>query len=392
MIDFHLRLLSDTLRVQAFCRAIHEVVRPGEVVLDIGTGTGILACFACQAGASRVYAVEREDVIQTAKEIAIANGYGGQIIFIQGDATSIVVPEPVDVIVGEQIGIIGIDEGHLQTYEAVSRKCLKPTGRLIPESIDVLFTPWEAEQFYKELNFPGNEHYGLNLQHLRSLAMNQHYSTNLDPAGRLSAPQTIWRFAPPARRLDSLTAQASYKIERGGVIHGFAGWFVASLSPGVKLSTSPSDPSTHWRQAFFPLENPIEVQPADKVSLTVTVNVKDTIMGWGWKGEVVRGQRAIASFSAHTFFGQIPPVLPLSVMKKGFLPPRSEKGEVFLEILKAMDGKTSLEALAGRLHHQFPHSFKDVVEARQHILLAVQALGTIGRIEPELQGLLSVEL
>src|SRR3972149_6367882 len=63
----HRLMVGDSARVHAFQKALHEVVRPGDVVADIGTGTGLLACFACQAGASRVYAIEWSEMIEAAR-------------------------------------------------------------------------------------------------------------------------------------------------------------------------------------------------------------------------------------------------------------------------------------------------------------------------------------
>ena len=53
-IDWHRGMLADLDRVNAFRAALSEAVHPGDVVLDIGTGTGLLALFAIQFGASRV--------------------------------------------------------------------------------------------------------------------------------------------------------------------------------------------------------------------------------------------------------------------------------------------------------------------------------------------------
>ena len=67
-------MICDRVRTEAFRRAIESVVRPGDVVLDVGAGSGILSLFAARAGAARVYAVERTTVATVAQMLAAANG------------------------------------------------------------------------------------------------------------------------------------------------------------------------------------------------------------------------------------------------------------------------------------------------------------------------------
>ena len=61
-------LLVDEERCLGYMRAIFKSVRPGDIVLDIGSGTGILALFACLAGARYVYAVELGPVVSKEKQ------------------------------------------------------------------------------------------------------------------------------------------------------------------------------------------------------------------------------------------------------------------------------------------------------------------------------------
>ena len=56
----HFYMLSDTHRVNGFINAIREKVCVGDIVVDLGAGTGILGIECAKAGASTVHLVEQE--------------------------------------------------------------------------------------------------------------------------------------------------------------------------------------------------------------------------------------------------------------------------------------------------------------------------------------------
>ena len=85
-------MIANRVRMDAFTKALRQAIKPDSVVLDIGTGTGIFALLACQFGARRVYAIEPDDANQVARQIAVANGYGERIEFIQALSTQVTLP------------------------------------------------------------------------------------------------------------------------------------------------------------------------------------------------------------------------------------------------------------------------------------------------------------
>jgi type I protein arginine methyltransferase len=94
-------MVADRGRTSSYDRALRANIRPGAVVLDIGAGPGIMTFPACRAGAAKVYAVEPDDVIQLAQQIAADNGFSSRIEFIQAMTTDIDLPEKVDGIVAD---------------------------------------------------------------------------------------------------------------------------------------------------------------------------------------------------------------------------------------------------------------------------------------------------
>ena len=67
LMGFHRHLLDDHTRTSALIDAINAVVKPGDTVIDLGTGTGILAMAAARAGAARVYAIDHASIVDSAR-------------------------------------------------------------------------------------------------------------------------------------------------------------------------------------------------------------------------------------------------------------------------------------------------------------------------------------
>src|SRR5438094_143041 len=111
ILDEHRQYPADGNRVSAFRHAIEEVVTPGDVVLDLGSGTGILGLMACRAGAKRVYAVDEGPIVGLAREVAKANGFQDRITHIKGLSTRVALPEKVDIVLADQVGRFGLESG-----------------------------------------------------------------------------------------------------------------------------------------------------------------------------------------------------------------------------------------------------------------------------------------
>ena len=99
LLEYHSFLLSDEGRLGGFRQAIQSEIQPGSVVLDLGSGTGILSFFACQAGARRVYAIEADGSCELGKSLCKHNGFSDRVRFIRDYSNQVTLPERADAIV-----------------------------------------------------------------------------------------------------------------------------------------------------------------------------------------------------------------------------------------------------------------------------------------------------
>lgn len=146
--------LSDKKRVNAFERAIKETVNQGDIILDIGSGTGILAFLALKYGARKAYAVEIDTYLsKRIQKIAEENGFASQIEVINKDILEVnSIDENIDIVLMEMLSTGLIEEPQVPAYNhLIKKEIIVPSTRIIPQTYHTSCIPLEYD--FSEYSF-----------------------------------------------------------------------------------------------------------------------------------------------------------------------------------------------------------------------------------------------
>ena len=260
----HVAMLDDVTRTSAFVRAIHATVRPGDVVLDVGTGTGVLAVEAARAGARRVYAVEQRGIGEGARDVFGANGLADRIQVVQGSSTSIALPERADVLVSEILGNDPLAEGILSTFRDARERHLKLSAQVVPRAVTVFALPVDLPNKYldahtfSEANVARwREDFSIDFGPLTTFGVGVTNLPNVKPqAARrwvtIGDPVELARI--DLTRVDHVRPRTVTFVARSRArCLGLVVYFEAELAPGVLLSTAPraAADDNHWSCCVF---------------------------------------------------------------------------------------------------------------------------------------------
>lgn len=279
----HIQMLEDRERTGRFLRAIRETVRPGDVVVDLGTGSGVLAIAAAQAGARQVYALEATTIAETARRAFADNGVADRILLIEGHSTQIQLPERADVLVSEIIGNEPLAERILETTSDAVRRFLKPEARLIPRRLRVHALPVEMPAKDRDRVRVSDaaleswrQDFGLDFSALAELSRQTPTSMQVKPAqlaqwvtlaeSRCVADFDLTRASHPRE-----PATAIVECCRAGRLEALAVWFEVDLGSGEWLTTDPASfrPDNHWTHPVYVLGKPLLVNVGDRIRLNI---------------------------------------------------------------------------------------------------------------------------
>jgi protein arginine N-methyltransferase 1 len=354
-------MIADRVRIDAYVRALRQSVQPGAVVMDIGTGPGIMAVLACQLGASRVYAIESDEIIQVARQIAAANGCADKIEFIEDLSTKVTTPVRADVIVSDMRGVLPLYAHHIESIADARRRFLAPTGILIPQKDTIWASIIEAPERYARIVDPW-ERCELNQDFtaVRRMIVNDLQKARFKPEQLLSEPK-LWATIDYTN-VDSPDFQGSlnWTIERAGTGHGMAVWFDTQLADDVGFSNAPGAPEAIYGSMMFPWMNPVPLAAGQRVCIDLQAKLLEDDYFWRWTTKIASvdsPNEVLAGFDQSQLLAT---VRSLSKLRKGasdYIPRLSEEGRVRQKALELMDGQTSLEEIARRLAIEFPKRF-----------------------------------
>lgn len=294
-LNRHRLMLADGERMRAYESAIAARVRPGMRVLDLGTGTGILALWAARAGAD-VLAVEPHDIVRVAERLARANGLADRIRFVQSDARELSDDLRFDLLLTECMGNFFVTD-EMQPVLRDARRLLAPGGQTLPENISLHLAAATLPTWH-ELSFWNEPVGGFDFGPARSFAEQAAYVVRCEPELVATTAARLARFdlldAP-----DAFTVRARLVATLPCTLHALIGWFEADLCAGVTLSTGPGVP-THWGQMAFPLP-PTSVVPGDAIDTTLELSMDANLKSrFRWEGRVERPGRDAISFARDT--------------------------------------------------------------------------------------------
>lgn len=367
VLDEHREYLSDKHRLDAFSRAVEEVVKPGDVVVDLGSGTGILGLFACRAGAARVYALDASGLTQLEREIFASNGFADRAICIKELSTRARLPELADVLVSDQIGRFGFDAGIVQYFGDARRRMLKPGGRMIPSRIDLCVAPVEAPNIWKEVEFWQTSPAAFNLERAFLIAVNTGHPTKYQPQQILAAPAVIDTIDLTRNSGPTAGGTVTSIVQRSATMHGIGAWFTAQLSPSVTMTNSPYSENAINRSAvYFPLDPPTRVEPNERVQIDMRIVPEEKLVSWRVK-ILSDGPRPRAQFAHSTFHGMLLCPEDLRKAKPDFVPKLTCWGEARRSVVDLCDGRRSLSAIEQEVYKRHPALFASLAEAQAFV-------------------------
>ncbi len=252
----HEKMLADHIRVETYRKAIEKYIKPGQVVIDLGTGSGILAIFAARQNPGKVYAIDHSKFISTAERIARANGVQS-IEFQKVNSRSFHPGEKADVILHEQIGDELLEENMIENLLDLKKRVLKETGFILPGRFELYVEPVCLKQEYRVPYIWQNHSCDIDFSilsgdnTLKDYIKNSYHFRYLEHGSvekLMGTPQPVLQID---LNREDFSGQFSIPLQKreameDGVLDGFCIYFRVIFDDEIHFDTSPLSPKTSW--------------------------------------------------------------------------------------------------------------------------------------------------
>lgn len=265
---WHFPMVNDRKRNETIEKAVEKSNPRGKIVVEIGTGVGLVALLFAKHGAERVVTCEmNHNLASTASEIISKTPYSTRIEVIYASSTEAIahglLPFNPDIIFTETLDCGVVGEGFVQIARDIA-KLAGPETNIMPVNVRQRAIVVDSSAI-ADLNRTSAV-CGFDLQALNRYSTRNYFPVHseLHKHRYLTESQIVRDYRYVGGHEAELVPVTALE---NGTAHGLLSWFEANFG-GATVTNEPFSKS-HWHQAFHPLQNEISVRAGQELNLCI---------------------------------------------------------------------------------------------------------------------------
>ena len=271
---WHFEMLNDEQRNAAFQRALTNLITPETVVLDIGSGTGLLAMMAAQAGAKEIITCEMvPQLAELTRDTIALNGLSDRIVTVDKKSTSLVfgvqMVHKANLLVTETVDCGLLGEGIAASITHAKANLLTDDAKIVPCASTVYAMVVESPRL-RNLNCARTAA-GFDVSLANRYATSHYFPVRLAAFEytALTDPFEVFHFDFANGTIVPERKTIEVRAKRDGAGQCIIFWFNMQLDEENAISNEPGS-TTHWEQALQCLDQEACVKAGD----TLLVNAE----------------------------------------------------------------------------------------------------------------------
>jgi tetratricopeptide (TPR) repeat protein len=279
--DWHIPMMNEHGRNEAYQKAMNSAIQGGDVVLDIGTGAGLLSMIAADCGAKEIITCEMSKTVsEVAKKIIQKNGFDHKIKVINKNSKDLILGQDInkkaDILVSEILSSEFVGEGIQATLLDAKKRLLKKTGKIIPEGGSIMIALIENTGKLAEELF-ADKALGYDIGIFNSITTNKWLATLEDEPAFLSDPIEAFTF-------DFCNFENIYRdkktikieVNRTGSCAGVIQWLKVKLYDDIEYQNNPLEMHrlnsvSGWKTPIFKFNDPVSVTKGQSLDIQATL-------------------------------------------------------------------------------------------------------------------------
>jgi protein arginine N-methyltransferase 5 len=277
----------DPVKYREYERAVFEALKKTDkdketVLMVVGAGRGPLVAGSLRAAKQanrkvRVYAVDKNpNAVITLRNRKVAEGWDN-VTVVDTDMRVWNAPEKADILVSELLGSFGDNELSPECLDGAQKFLKEDGGISIPSAYTSFLAPLSSSKLYNEVKAYNDR------KHFETA-----YVVKFHNIDQLADAKPCFTFTHPNRAAlidNTRYTKLSWVIEEASTLHGFGGFFDATLFDDVHVSINPatfSEGMISWFPLFFPLRTPVYVPKGATVEAHFWRHVTSTKVWYEW--------------------------------------------------------------------------------------------------------------